>query len=61
MEVKIKSYYMIENGTACFGGYESYEEAQEFARREKKQHPNDTIKIIHETTITTELGEVNEL
>ncbi len=58
MKVEVHAYYMIETESACFGGYESYEEVQKFARIEKKQHPNDTVKIIHETTISTELEEV---
>jgi hypothetical protein len=58
MKVKVQSYYMVGNDEASWGGYESYEEALECAKREKRKRPWAKVSILHETTVTTELEEI---
>ena len=58
MKVKVNNYYLVSNGTSSWGGYKNIVEALTYAEKEKEKHPNDTIKILRETTITRELAEI---
>jgi hypothetical protein len=58
MKVEVKSYYMVGNDVTSWGGYDSYEEALEYAKRAKRERPWAKVSILHETTVTTELEEI---
>ena len=59
MKVKVQSYYMIGNEETSWGGYDSYEEALKYAKEAKRTRPWTKVSILHETTITTELEEID--
>lgn len=58
MKVKVQSYYMVGNEETSWGGYDTYEEALEYAREAKRIRPWTKVSILHETTVTTELEEI---
>jgi len=58
MKVKVQSYYLVGNDEASWGGYDTYEEALEYAKRAKRERPWAKVSILHETTVTTELEEI---